>query len=171
MPGFEAISVVLAVIPLFISAAEHYRDGLNSINRLWKKERILQKYIEDLSIQRTLLDEFSQSLLIDVDLDISVKVQLLEDVNGDVWNQPAVKRKLDATLGPVRNAFTTLLQRIDQALISQLADESMIRYKGETIVFTSCNTHTKLSTNGLQEHSANDSIIKPSDKNRERWSV
>jgi hypothetical protein len=55
MSGIEVVSLVLSVIPLFISAAEHYNDGLNHINRVFRAPSDIRKFCRALKDQDTFL--------------------------------------------------------------------------------------------------------------------
>ena len=146
MSGFEVVGVVLAVIPLFISAAEHYRDGLGSIDRFWNKERILRKYIEDLYIQQTLLRQTLQGVLVDVDIDASIKSALLEEPASNAWQKAFVQQKIAERLGPVHGAFMILLERLDHALIGQLKRSSKLSfYKESDVCMFIFESHTAIT--------------------------
>ncbi|MCJ1316945.1 hypothetical protein MMC15_002266 [Xylographa vitiligo] len=146
MSGFEVVGVVLAVIPLFISAAEHYRDGLGSIDRFWNKERILRKYIEDLYIQQTLLRQTLQGVLVDVDIDASIKSALLEEPASNAWQKAFVQQKIAERLGPVHEAFMILLKRLDHALIGQLKRSSKLSFYKESDVATQLISSTNVKS-------------------------
>jgi hypothetical protein len=83
MSGFEIAGIILATIPLFIAAAEHYCDGLSAYDRLRNNDRILQDYILDLGIQASLLETILKGFVADIDVDLSVKRALLESPAGD----------------------------------------------------------------------------------------
>ena len=105
MSGIEVAGLVLAVIPLFISVAEHYRDGLDAVDKIWQKERVLQQYLGELETQQSYLIMGLQGLLADVDLDYKIKESLIGNTaaepNGstlaysEAWEQPQVRQKLE----------------------------------------------------------------------------
>jgi hypothetical protein len=122
MSGFEIAGMVLATIPLFIAAAEHYRDGLGAIDRMRNKGRILQQYVVDLETQVTLLDALIKGFLADVDVDIATKRALLENPGGDEWRLPIVQAKLAEKWGGQRayESMALQLNRMRDALSAQL---------------------------------------------------
>ena len=132
MSGIEVAGLLLAVIPLFISAAEHYREGLDIGKRCWNKDRVLRQYRVELEFQRVYLVLNLKALLVDVDLDFSVKEALVgaSDADpatskaipalNDAWEQPHVKKRLVQRLGEAHDSFVSLLQRVSQVLISQV---------------------------------------------------
>lgn len=42
MSGLEVVGVVLGAVPVFISAAEHYRESLNFVRRAVNRKQICQ---------------------------------------------------------------------------------------------------------------------------------
>ena len=77
MSEVEVVGLLLAVIPLFISAAEHYREGLDAGKRCWNKERVLRQYRVELEFQRVYLVLNLKALLVDVDLEFNEKEALV----------------------------------------------------------------------------------------------
>ena len=55
MSGIEAAGLILAVIPLFISAAEHYNEGLHPIKRVFRTPLEIRKFYLALNDQKTYL--------------------------------------------------------------------------------------------------------------------
>lgn len=139
MSGIEVAGIILAVIPLFISAAEHYRAGLDTGKRCWNKDRILLQYREELEFQRTYLILNLKAMLVDVDLEIVEKEALIgvtdTDIESsrpvpalnDVWEQPHVKKKLISRLGEAHDSFVSLLQSSSQALLLQVEKHEACR--------------------------------------------
>jgi hypothetical protein len=52
MSGFETVGVALAVIPLIISAVEHYEDILGPITTYRKYSAVLKTFTTELNVQR-----------------------------------------------------------------------------------------------------------------------
>ena len=133
MSGIEVVGLLLAVIPLFISAAEHYREGLDAGKRCWNKDRVLRQYRVELEFQRVYLVLNLKALLVDVDLDFNEKEALIGvsetehqssktiPALNEVWEQSHVKVKLIQRLGEAHDSFVSILQRVSQALLSQIA--------------------------------------------------
>ena len=127
------VGLLLAVIPLFISAAEHYREGLDAGKRCWNKDRVLRQYRVELEFQRVYLVLNLKALLVDVDLDFTEKEALIGvsetehqssktiPALNEVWEQSHVKVKLIQRLGEAHDSFVSILQRVSQALLIQIA--------------------------------------------------
>lgn len=79
-----------------------------------------------------------KALLIDVDLDFSEKEALIGATDADteslrsvpalneVWEQAHVKAKIIQQLGEAHDSFVSLLQRVSQALLRQIAKHDAI---------------------------------------------
>ena len=146
MSGIEVVGLLLAVIPLFISAAEHYRQGLDAGKRCWNKDRVLRQYRVELEFQRVYLLLNLKALLVDVDLDFNEKEALIGASEtesqslsktvpalSEVWERPHVKAKLVQRLGEAHDSFVSLLQRVSQALLSQIAKHEALHERASNI--------------------------------------
>ena len=152
MSGIEVAGLVLAVIPLFISAAEHYRDGLDAVDRLWQKERVLQHYLEELETQQSYLIMGLQRLLADVDLDYMTKESLIGDMSIDftdstlacneVWEQPQIRRKLEQKFRDGYKPFVFLMQRLAQTLLGQIKKHPCLPIDKNVTVSVLLNFHS-----------------------------
>jgi hypothetical protein len=57
MSGMEAVGLVLGILPLIISAAEHYEDAFKPFKRYKKFAPELQLYQQQLGTQKTIFPE------------------------------------------------------------------------------------------------------------------
>ena len=138
--------LLLAVIPLFISAAEHYREGLDAGKRCWNKDRILRQYRVELEFQRVYLLLNLKALLVDVDLDFAVKEALIGTSDTDpessktipalneAWEKPYVKKKLVQRLGEAHDSFVALSERVSQTLLGQIKKHNFLHDQARTKV-------------------------------------
>lgn len=126
MSGIEVVGLVLAALPLFISAAEHYRDGLGSIHKFFRKERILELYIDELNLQDSYLRLHLQSLLGNTELPAETQEKLGIDPAGPEWQSAVVKRELEENLGLAYESFVRILETITKVLVGQIKrDDSL----------------------------------------------
>ena len=150
MSGIEVAGLVLAVIPLFISAAEHYRERLDAGRRCWNKDRILRQYRVELEFQRVYLVLNLKALLVDIDLDFAVKEALIGASDRDpessksipalneVWEQSYVQKKLVERLGEAYDSFVSVLQRVSQALLVQIKKHDALFDRASIKVSSRC---------------------------------
>jgi hypothetical protein len=117
MSGFEVAGIVLAVIPIAISALEHYRTGVGDKLSYKKWRGHLEKLIFRLKVQRTIFYLHSMELLREakvpgladaVDLQEDDCVKLLQDVK----TGKAVK----AYLGHLYERFEEIVQDYESCL-------------------------------------------------------
>lgn len=109
---------MLAALLLFISAAEHYRNG--SIHKFFRKERILEWYIDEPNLQDSYLRLHLQSLLGNTELPAAIKEKLGNNPSGPGWQSAVVKRELGENLGLAYESFVKILERITKVLVGQI---------------------------------------------------
>ena len=148
MSGIEVVGLVLAVIPLFISAAEHYRDVKDTAHRFVDKDLLLQMYREDLISQQAYLILNLRSLLVDVDLDDADKDALLGHLSSesgdnkpalsDLWEQSQMREELIDRFGVGYKPFVILMQRLSKTLMSQIKKHDLLQDHGSINVSSTC---------------------------------
>ena len=126
MSGIETAGLVLAAIPLFIAAAEHYRDGLGTIHKFFRKERILELYIDELNLQDTYPRLHLQRLLGDTEISAAVQEKLASDPAGPEWQRADVKKELEGNLGRAYEPFTRILERMTTVLVGQIKKDDTL---------------------------------------------
>ena len=107
MSGLEIAGVVLGVIPLFVSAIEHYEDGIRPFRTLklaiYRQE--LSSYRAKLSVEYGLYTNTLEELLTDIVCEDEASSMITQGY-GPVWKQSGLDDKLKRRLG---NAHTTYL--------------------------------------------------------------
>lgn len=112
MSGLEIAGVVLGVIPLFVSAIEHYEDGIRPFKTLklaiYRQE--LSTYRTKLSLEYALYTNTLEELLANIVPENEASSMITQGY-GAVWKQPGLDEKLKRRLG---NAHTTYFLVIKQ---------------------------------------------------------
>jgi len=125
MSGIEIAGLVLAVIPLFISAIEHYEDGLRPVRVLklivYREE--LARYRRKLTIQYGLYDSALQELLVDVVPQDELRDMIAKGY-GSHWKNAALEDRLKKRLGSVYNTYFIVMEQIQDVMarIASLLD-------------------------------------------------
>lgn len=130
MSGIEVAGVALAVLPLLISAAQHYDNALRPFARYKRFTKEAKIYSKELGIQRTIFRNECRNLLEDtaaVDHD-SVDV-VLSSSSGDEWPTKRLDSQLDTQLGESRQAVFDAIQLIEETL--QDIDKENLRFCAE----------------------------------------
>jgi hypothetical protein len=123
MSGIEIVGLVLGALPLFISAAEHYRDSVDFVKRALKKKQFLKQYKDELDIQRTLLCLYIKGAVGRTTLPPKTQAQLIDELDGDAWQRPEVIKELSNELGDAYQPFVALLIKICATLAKQIRCE------------------------------------------------
>ncbi|KAI1179692.1 hypothetical protein F4777DRAFT_531444 [Nemania sp. FL0916] len=101
MSGFEVVGVVLGTIPLLISALEHYERGINTIQIMRRRAKVMHSLATSLSTEQTILRNTCETLLRGI-VRYEDMAPLLADPLGPLWQDPDIKarveRRLDHTL-------------------------------------------------------------------------
>jgi hypothetical protein len=119
MSGAEAAGFILAVIPLVISAAEHYNDGLNSIKRVFRTPLEIRKFYLALNDQRTYLRLSLVALFGKLPSLSQSQRQALIDRDGDLsslWGDEDLQEELQDALGHAYESYMANLDAIVSAL-------------------------------------------------------
>lgn len=123
MSGIEIVGVVLGALPLFLSAAEHYKSGLDFARRAIKKHQFVAVYRDELAVQQTLLNLYIKAVVGRTRLSPAVQSELLDSPGQDVWRRPEVVAELTRELGEAYQPFISLLTRICTTLARQIRSE------------------------------------------------
>lgn len=112
MSGLEIAGVVLGVIPLFVSAIEHYEDGIRPFKTLklavYRQE--LSNYRTKLSLEYGLYTNTLEELLANIVPEDEASSMITQGYS-PVWKQLDLEHKLKRRLG---NAHTTYLMVMRQ---------------------------------------------------------
>lgn len=114
--GVETAGLILAVIPLLISACEHYKETKSAISRFTRKRAYLQRLILALAEQKVVLEN---------EIEYCLRLAGLEDVASTgtietystLLTEQAVTDNLKEELGRGYEAYIRALDRNRQAVI------------------------------------------------------
>lgn len=115
MSGFEVVGVVLGVLPLVISALEHYEDGIAVFRRYYCYRQEIRKVVLILCTEQAELKNTCEQLLIDI-VPAHQIVQLLGDSRNKLWEHPQTVRRLKARLRDSYDVYMERLQAMSMAL-------------------------------------------------------
>ena len=104
MSGIEVVGVVLGAIPLLISGLEHYAEGADTIRRAYRagrEFRILKQKLDD----ENLLFRNTVTILLEECVDLQTQGALMDDVEGTMWKEPAVRKALETRLGDSYSSY------------------------------------------------------------------
>ena len=127
MSGFEVIGVVLATIPLFISASEHYSDVRKSVEKIKHKRRTLEKYLTSLGTELVILQLRLQNLIADMNLDTALKAKLASNAGSEDWKCSEVQKEIAVKFGDATMFFMGLMQRISEGLLGELQKDDILQ--------------------------------------------
>lgn len=131
MSGFEIVGVVLAVLPLFISALEHYEDGAKPIASLFRYQHQISGYREDLMIQHAIFKQTIVNLLTEASIGTdSERAEMEKDPRCDLWKSGHLADQLDVYLAGVQNAYAATIKNIHRNVFS-IAKELDVQDMGE----------------------------------------
>ncbi|KAL9615843.1 MAG: hypothetical protein Q9160_009215 [Pyrenula sp. 1 TL-2023] len=120
MSGIEIAGLVLAVLPLFISAAEHYRDGLGLLKRLIRRKEFIMQYKDELVLQRTFMSLYIKAAVGRTALPPLTQLELVDNPDGTCWQTPAVVSELKKSLGDAHIPFVNLISRVCALLVKHI---------------------------------------------------
>lgn len=125
MSGIEVAGLVLAVIPLFISAIEHYEAGLRPVRVLklvvYREE--LARYRAKLTVEYGLYNSALEELLVDVVPEDELRNMIARGY-GSQWKNAALEHKLKKRLGTVYNTYILVMKQMQDVMarIASLLD-------------------------------------------------
>lgn len=105
----EAVGVVLGVIPLVISALEHYAEGIETIHKWWRYKRELASLKRILEAEYVRYLNTCEELLSGIVPDATLAA-LLDFPGGPGWQNMEIERKLRARL---RMSYVSFLNTIN----------------------------------------------------------
>lgn len=123
MSGVELAGLVLAVLPLVISALEDYNDGLDPVKAFVKWENYLPQYIRKLRNQHVHYEQTLRLLLAPITTEYEL-AEMIAEPHGDLWRDPTMAEKLrykldesyDAyhhTIKDIEKIMTTIAEKLD----------------------------------------------------------
>lgn len=115
MSGLEVAGLVLGSIPLVISALEHYKEGLRSV-QIWRKyAREINSLTRQLRMQHNILTNVCETLLEDLGLGSRVDA-MIEAPFGPMWQDADTRQKLRRRLHRDFNLFEDTVKDMGEAI-------------------------------------------------------
>lgn len=115
MSGIEVAGLVLAVLPLFISAFEDYNEGLEGIVAFWKWERELPNCIRELRDQHTQYELNLKVLLLPMIPDAEL-AELLSNPIKERWKNAGIEKKLKHKLDAAYNTYMSQMKHVEKIM-------------------------------------------------------
>jgi len=116
MSGIEVVGILLAVMPLLISAAEHYHDLATPFKRYRGFTGEARMFLAELQTQQTIFRNEARLLLGNV-VGHARAVEMLMDPTDGAWNNQTISEAIDKHLGDCRAACVATLSSIDDSLV------------------------------------------------------
>ncbi|OCK75824.1 hypothetical protein K432DRAFT_161307 [Lepidopterella palustris CBS 459.81] len=122
MSGAEVTGLILAVMPLFISALEDYNDGLDPIKAFCRWERELPQFIRKLRNQHVHYEQTLRLLLAPITTEFEL-AEMITKPDGPLWKNETMTEKLKEKLEESYQAYQgtiTDIERIMKKIASKL---------------------------------------------------
>lgn len=113
MSGIEVAGIVLAVLPLFVSAWEHYEKGLDPVSAFWSWERQLPVQIDKLRTQQCLF-ECNLDLLIAPIMSPAEREALNGKDFHKIWKDESIQLRIKQRLGRALGPFESSLRHFER---------------------------------------------------------
>ncbi len=108
--GVETAGLVLASLPLAISAFEYYKNGCQPLIDWWKFEAVYKRLVQEIDLLRTFLRQFLEKLLSPI-VDTDEELQsLLKNPSGDAWKSLELDRNLRIKLS---DSYPNFINKIE----------------------------------------------------------
>lgn len=111
----EVIGFTLAVLPLLISAADHYEDILQPFICFRNFSSKVDRFLQNLRIQRTIFRNECRILLESV-VEHDVALRMLENKDHPQWLDQSVDKQLLEQLDRSKDACITIITQIEDQL-------------------------------------------------------
>lgn len=115
MSGIEVTGVVLAVMPLFITALEHYKEGLDPIKAFMGWEKELPHFIRKLRNQHVHFQQTMRLLLEPITSEFEL-AEMLADPSGDYWKDEKMAARLEEKLQESFHAYQGIIADIERIM-------------------------------------------------------
>lgn len=115
MSGAEVAGLILAVMPLFISALEDYNDGLDPVKAFLRWERELPQFIRKLRNQHVHYEQTLRLLLAPITTEFDL-AEMIADPNGELWKEESMAEKLQEKLAESYQAYQGTIQDIERIM-------------------------------------------------------
>lgn len=137
LTGVEIAGLVLAALPLLISAVEHYNDGLHPIKVFFQKQDELDRFLRALDEQKTFL-RLSLIELFGADETILTdeQIEALQDDSDDLktlWEDKMLQAEVKQKLGLAYVPYMNNIDRMREAL-EKLVNQKCLHIQSATKV-------------------------------------
>lgn len=113
--GFEVVGVVLAVVPLIISALEHYEHGVSTIEKFIRYKREIRSITEALATENVMFKNSCEQLLSDFLSPVEI-AEMLQNPTGDTWSKPHINTQLRARLDRSYSIYMVHITNMDASV-------------------------------------------------------
>jgi hypothetical protein len=113
--GVEIAGLVLASIPLVVSALEHYSDGMSALERWWRYKREVNKVVRLLVAEQVLFQGTCERLLNAVVTPTELEL-LIELPGGARWKDSTLDQRLRRHLGRSYDSYMSCVEDMNAAL-------------------------------------------------------
>ncbi|KAF1959280.1 hypothetical protein CC80DRAFT_533456 [Byssothecium circinans] len=113
--GIEIVGLVLAVLPLIISALEHYEEGVSTIEKFFRYKREIRSIIEALATENTIFKNSCEQLLSDFLGPVEL-AEMLQNPRGETWSQPHIVTELRARLDRSYDIYMIHVSNMNSAI-------------------------------------------------------
>lgn len=115
MSGIEVAGIVLAVLPLFISALENYENGLDPIRAFLEFDSELPNQIRKLRDQHINYN-LTMKLLLSSIADSEEVDEMISDPGGDCWKDRNMQKRLEERLDESYQAYLDTIKHIEEIM-------------------------------------------------------
>lgn len=141
LTGIEIVGVVLASLPLLISALEYYRKGVEPIQTWSRYHHELKSLKKTINIERVKLLNSCENLLTQI-CPVYEVGQLVNHPGGIEWKNKKLDLKLRRFLGASFDAFCDILQEFEEN-INELVAKLDVNSKGKVSILIACSLEKK----------------------------
>jgi hypothetical protein len=120
MSGVEVLGLVLGILPLLVSAIEHYEDVLRPIRRYRQFTSKAQRFCDELEAERTVFQAECQ-LLLGVVVDLDVAKEMLSNPNHPSWRDEVVCTRFSCQLGTLGATCLSIVSKIEMK-VNEIGD-------------------------------------------------
>lgn len=113
----EAVGLALAVIPLVVSAAEHFATTKSCISRYRKFSEDVQEFVADLNTQATIFRSATQLLLMSY-VGEDKSVQMINDYSHPGWTDADIEDYLHKRFSTCLSGLMDALSLLSNRLVS-----------------------------------------------------
>ncbi|ELR10334.1 hypothetical protein VC83_07938 [Pseudogymnoascus destructans] len=115
MTGIEVAGIVLAVLPLFISALENYENGLDPIRAFLEFDSELPNQIRKLRDQHINYNLTMKGLLLSI-ADSEDVEEMISDPGGVRWKDSVMQKRLEERLDESYQAYLDTIKHIEEIM-------------------------------------------------------